>query len=220
MYSDSVAVLNLTTSSVSGYINLRRHSESIVITGNKAFISDWIGGTEVMVVNTVTDKVTDSIKVGMEPESMVIDKNNTLWVLCNGGWMRSYFAELIGINTSTNTIDKKFTFPSKQDSPSCIQINGSGETLYYLESGSGVRQMNITSPALPSSAFIAETGHYFYKFGVNPVNGDILITDAIDYQQKGLVLHYKKDGTLGSTLTADIIPGLMCFKLNDNFKAK
>jgi YVTN family beta-propeller protein len=100
MYSDSVAVLNLTTSSVSGYINLRRHSESIVITGNKAFISDWIGGTEVMVVNTVTDKVTDSIKVGMEPESMVIDKNNTLWVLCNGGWMRSYFAELIGINTS------------------------------------------------------------------------------------------------------------------------
>ena len=50
----------------------------------------------------LTDEVIDSIEVGIEPESMVIDKNNMLWVLCNGGWMRENFAELDGINTATN----------------------------------------------------------------------------------------------------------------------
>ena len=31
-----------------------------------------------MVINTDSDEVIDSIEVGMEPESMVIDKNETI----------------------------------------------------------------------------------------------------------------------------------------------
>jgi YVTN family beta-propeller protein len=218
IYSDSVAIINLIDSSISGYINLRRSSEAIVINGNKAFISNWVGGKEVMVINTVNNEVADSIEVGVEPESMVIDKDNMLWVLCNGGWARNYFAELIGINTVTNVIEKEFVFPTKQVSPSCLQIDGAGETLYYLDSG--VRRMNIDASELPSAPLIPESGHYFYKIGINPVNSDIFITDAVDYQQQGYVLYYKKDGTLVSTQMADIIPGSMCFKLNDNFQAE
>ena len=55
-----------------------------------------------MVIDNTTDEVIDSIEVGIEPESMVIDKNNMLWVLCNGGWTRENFAELDGINTITD----------------------------------------------------------------------------------------------------------------------
>jgi len=215
MYSNSVAIINLTDNSISGYINLRRSSETIVVSLNKAFISNWVGGKEVMVINTANDKVVDSIEVGVEPESMVLDKNKIVWVLCNGGWARDYFAELIGINSITNKIEKRFTFPTKQASPNCLQIDGTGESLYYLENG--VWLMKITASVLPSSPLIAESGHYFYKLGINPVNSDIFITDALDYQKKGYVLYYKKDGTLVSELSADIIPGLSCFKLNANF---
>jgi YVTN family beta-propeller protein len=218
IYSDSVTIINLTDNSISGYINIRRSSETIVISGNKAFVSNWMGGKEVMVINTVNNKVVDSIKVGIEPESMVIDKNNMLWVLCNGGWARDNFAELLGINTTTNIIEKEFVFPTREASPSCLQIDGAGETLYYLESG--VRQMNIGASALPAAPLIPETGHYFYKIGINPVNSDIFITDAVDYQQRGFVIYCKKDGTLVSSQKADIIPGLMYFKLNDNFQTE
>ena len=117
-------LFNLTDNSISGYINLRRSSESIVIEGSNAYISNWMGGMEVMVINTVNNKVVDSIMVGVEPESMVLDKNNMLWVLCNGGWARNNFAELIGINAVTNLIEKEFVFPTKVASPSCLQIDG------------------------------------------------------------------------------------------------
>jgi hypothetical protein len=177
-----------------------------------------MGGNEVMVINNVSDKLVDSIEVGIEPESMVIDKNNILWVLCNGGWARNNFAELIGINTVSNLIEKKFVFPTKVASPSCLHIDGAGETLYYLESG--VRRMNIGASVLPSAPLIPEAGHYFYKIGINPLNSDIFITDAVDYQQQGYVMYYKNDGTLGSIQTADIIPGSICFKLNENFQIK
>jgi DNA-binding beta-propeller fold protein YncE len=210
MYSDSVAIINLYDNTISGYINLRRTSESVIVTGTKAFISNWIGGNEIMVVNITNNKVIDSIMVGVEPESMVLDKNKMLWVLCNGGWTRTIPAELNLINTATNILAKEIVFPDKQSSPSCLNIDGTGETLYYLESG--IRQMNINSVTLPSVPLISESGHYFYKLGVNPANSDIFVTDAADYQQKGSVCFYKKDGTLVSTLTAEIIPGLMCFK--------
>jgi DNA-binding beta-propeller fold protein YncE len=210
MYSDSLVIINLADNSVSGYINLRRSSESIVIYGSKAFVSEWVGGSEVMVINIAADEVEDSITVGNEPESMVLDKAGMLWVLCNGGWARDNFAELDQINTSTNEVVQRMVFPTKQASPSCLSINGSGDTLYYLETG--VRRLNISASDLPAGPLIPESGHYFYKLGINPVNGDIFVTDAIDYQQNGYVLYYKSDGTFIKSLNASVIPGSMCFK--------
>lgn len=217
MYSDSIAILNLNENSISGYINLRRYSEAIVVSGDKAFVTNWTGknfmsGKEVMVINTLTNQVIDSIEVGFEPESAVIDKNNMLWVICNGGWARNNFAELVGINISTDLVEKRFVFPTKQESPTCLQIDGSGENLYYLDGG--VRKMNINASALPSVPLIPESDHFFYKIGINPANGDIFITDAADYQQKGYILFYKNDGTLISIQSADIIPSSLCFKMN------
>jgi DNA-binding beta-propeller fold protein YncE len=212
IYSDSVAIINLEENSVSGYINLRRSSEAIVKAGSKAFVSCWIGGKEIMVINTVNNKVVDSVEVAMEPESMVLDKNLKLWVLCNGGWSRQNFAELIIINTGTNRIEKKYLFPTKQASPSCLQIDGQGETIYYIDNG--IRQMDINSAELPVAPLIPEAGEYFYKIGINPVNSDIFITDAVDFMQQGWVLLYKKDGTFISKQRADIIPGSMSFKVS------
>jgi YVTN family beta-propeller protein len=218
MYSDSLAIVNLKDNSISGYINLRRTSETIIISGNKAFISEWVGGNEIMVINTTNDKVIDSIKVGMEPESMVLDKNKTLWVLCNGGWTRNNYAELHAINTVTNLTEKKLIFPYKTASPTCLQIDGKGETLYYLESG--VRKMSINDVSLPSNAIITESGNYFYKIGINPYNSDIFITDAVDYQQNGYVMFFKNNGTLIDKFRAGVIPGYICFKINASLTEK
>jgi hypothetical protein len=211
IYSDSVAIINLYDNSISGYMNLRRSSESIVVAGNKAFISNWMGGKEIMVVTTINNQVVDSIEVGIEPESMVLDKDRKLWVLCNGGWARQNFAELYVINTGTNHIEKKYVFPTKQASPSCLQINGTGSIIYYLDNG--VRQLGLYSEDLPATAFIPESGAFFYKIGINPINSDIFITDAVDFMQQGYVLLYKNDGTFVSKQRADIIPGSMCFNL-------
>ena len=167
-----------------------------------------------MVVDTDNDKVIDSVEVAIEPESMVIDRNKTLWILCGGGWTRENNAELIAVNTSTFEIEKRLVFPSKLSYPSCLQIDGSGSTLYYLETG--VRKFKTDASTLPVSAFIPESDHFFYKMAVNPVNDDIVVTDAVDYQQKGHVLVYDKNGSLQADELADIIPGLVYFRLNSD----
>jgi DNA-binding beta-propeller fold protein YncE len=215
LYSDSVAIINLNDNSISGYINMRRTSESIAIAGDKAFISYWTEGKEIMVINTVNDKVVDSIQVGIEPESMVFDKYGMLWVLCNGGYARQNYAELIEINPATNSIAKTFVFSTKEASPSCLKIDGTGQTLYYLDNG--VRQMDINATDLPYVPFILpEAGEYFYKIGINPVNNDVFVTDAVDFVQQGNLLLYTSSGKPISKLKAGIIPGAMCFKIRIN----
>lgn len=218
MYSDSVTIINLYDNTIKGYINLRRSSEAIIVAGGNAYISSWVGGKEIMVVNTINNKVIDSIEVGVEPESMAIDSYRKLWVLCNGGWDRQNFAELYSINTYTNNVLKKLVFPTKEASPTCLQIDGPGVTLFYLDKG--VRMMNVTSDALPGAPFIFESDANFYKIAVNPINSDIFVTDARDYMQRGYVSCYKNSGALFSKKQADIIPGAMCFKLRVITKTK
>ncbi len=214
LYSDSLTIINLGNNTISGYINIRRTSEAIVVLDNKVFVSNWAGGKEVMVINTLTDRVSDSILVGNEPESMVLDKNRDLWVLCNGGWARENFAKLDQINTSTDKLISEFVFPNKQASPTCLKIDAFGETLYYLENG--IKVMDIGQGKLPPTALIADPGASFYKLAINPGNGDIIVTDAVDYTQRGYVNIFKSDGTLISQEKAGIIPGSMCFKLRIN----
>lgn len=215
LYSDSVAIINLVNNSISGYINIRRTSESIAVTGNKAFVANWAGGHEVMVISTLTDVVIDSIDVGVEPESMVRDKYGMIWVLCNGGWARQNFAQLVQLSNVTNKVVQKFTFPSKDDSPSCLNIDGTGTTLYYLDSG--VKQMELSAAGLPATHLVEQkAGQYFYKIAVNPINGDVFVTDAVDFSQSGYVSLYSNKGTLISKNMAGIIPAAMCFKLRIN----
>ena len=215
LYSDSVAILNLTDFSISGYINLRRKSEAIAVAGGKVFISNWAGGKEIMVISTINDKVVDSIKVGIEPESMVLDRFGKLWVLCNGGWARQNYAELIKINPFTNSIEKTLVFPTKDASPSCLSIDGIGQTLYFLDNG--VREMDIGSDVLPLTHLIEQKpGEYFYKIGINPINSDVFVTDAVDFAQQGYLSIYTPKGTFISKMKAGIIPGSMCFKLRIN----
>lgn len=219
LYSDSIAIIDLPGSFISGYINLRRTSESIKVYGNEAFIANWSGGKEIMVVNTLTDKVVDSIGVSLEPESMAIDNKRRLWVLCNGGWERKTAAELYVFDLTTHRFEKKFIFPSKLSSPTCLQADGLGQTLYYIDKG--VKLMDINSANLPVAPIVPEEiGASFYKIGINPVNSDIFISDAGDYSQAGNLLLYKNDGTFISKNKAGIIPGSMCFKLRVNTQTK
>ena len=214
LYSDSVAIIDLMSNSISGYINLGRSSEAIALIGNKAYISNWSGGNQLMVVNTSSDKIIDSIKVGSEPESMVIDKLGRLWVLCDGGWSQQYFPELDIIDTNSDEVLKSFVFPTKSESPSCLKIDGLGQTLYFLDNG--VRQMDILAQSLPAGAFIAESGGHYYKIAINAINSDILISDAGDYVQPGYLIIYKNTPEFVSKNRTGIIPGAMCFTLRIN----
>lgn len=210
MYSDSVTIMDPETNSISGYINMRRSSESIEIYGNKAFISNWLSGNELMVINTQTNTVIDSIMVGIEPESIAIDKNGKLWVLCTGGYLNKEFPELIRINTTTFQIEKRFVFPERYSFPSNLKINGTKDIIMWLDNG--VKKMSITDNELPSTVFIQQKRNYFYKMGIDPVTNEVFVTDAGDYVQNGKLFRYNGGGIVIDSVSTDIIPASLCFK--------
>jgi hypothetical protein len=215
LYSDSLTILDLNSNTISGYIDMGGTTEAIIVAGSNAYISNWVGGNTVKVVSTLTNKIVNTITVGSEPESMVIDRNNRLWVLCPGGWQRSTFAELDVINIKTGIVENKYLFPALQNSPSCLKIDAIGQTLYYIDKG--VWKMDINAASLPQQPLIVESGNaYFYKIAVNPVNSDILVTDAGDFTHNGYLSVYKNDGTPFYRNTAGIIPGSMAFHLSIN----
>lgn len=214
LYSDSIAIIDLKRNLIKGYIDVGKSTESLLVNGGVTYVTNWLDGNTVYVINNATDRIFDSIKVGTEPESMVIDKYNQLWVLCTGGWRKEHPAELYVINTGSNEVSGKFIFPAISDSPSNLRIDGPGQTLYYLNNG--VWKMNIDAAALPASALIAQSGQLFYRMKINPVNGDILVTDAVDYVQSGYLLVHKDDGTFISKHKTGVLPGDICFNFTRN----
>jgi hypothetical protein len=214
LYSNNLSIINLVTNTVTGSVNLSHSSEAMILVGNKVFISSWSQGKEIMVVNTSTDKIIDSIKVAPEPESMVVDKNNKVWVLCSGGYTGQIHAELIQINSSTHTIERELIFPAKLSYPTCLQINRSGDTLFYVDSG--IWKMSIQSAQLPGTPFLKPANRLIYKLGVDPHYGRIFYTDAMDYKQRGYILQLNQKGMQIDSSRADIIPGSLCFKFNSN----
>lgn len=210
LYSDSVAIFNPATAKLTGFINLASTSESIIKTGDKVYVANWTRGNEVVVIDPSDDRISGRIEVGAEPESMVIDRNNSLWVLCSGGWNGDSMAELIRIDTETDQIEARLAFPDRSHYPSALNINKSGDTLYFIDNG--VRRMSIDDAELPSVPFIEGDNHYFYRLGINHGNGEIFVTDAVDFSSRGFVLRYNRQGELIEELEADIIPGSITFR--------
>lgn len=206
-----ITVLDLDGLFVAGSMEVGSASEAMVISGGRLFAAHWSSGNTVTVTDIATGNLIKTISVGLEPESMVLDKNGKLWVLCTGGWQGEEIPRLIRINLSTMEKEKELQFRTIDDNPSSLTCNAAGDTLYYLDEG--VRRMPVTADALPSEAYVPAGDRLFYRLMAGP-RGIIAVTDAIDYQQKGDLLIYNSRGELIDTEQAGIIPGFMLY-MND-----
>jgi sugar lactone lactonase YvrE len=162
-----------------------------------------------MVVDLNTELLTDSIHVVKEPNSMIVDKNQKLWVLCSGGYMNEETPALIRINPADKSIEQVFSFPDKYRSPFSLKTNNSGDSLYFIDND--VFAMSINDAVLPANYIIPEGTHSFYSLAINPHNSHFILTDALDYNQNGKVYRFSPSGSLLKTYTAGIIPGNVCF---------
>jgi hypothetical protein len=213
-----ISVINLSTLAIEKSIHTGTWTESLIQYNNYMFVSS-IGimnqttsqrNACILVINIKSDQITDSIKTGKEPTCMVMDKKNKIWVLCTGGYDHYEPPTLLRIDPTLMLIEKTYTFPNQTDTPSRLCINSGKDTLYFLDNG--VYQMPVSSTAIPSAPFIATSGHLFYGLGIHPSSGNIFVTDAKDYVQKGSVYQYNQiSGVLLNTFTAGIIPGYFCF---------
>ena len=91
-----------------------------------------------------------------------------------------------------------------------LKINGTGGEVYYLDNN-GVNVISINDTVAPSSPLIPMDGRNLYGMGIDPVAGDIYVSDALDYVQPSRIYRYDKHANLLQTFTAGIISGNFAF---------
>ncbi len=203
MYSSEIKILDLTSNSITGSIDLGVTSESIVLTNGKVFVTSQ-ESDKLYVIDPSTNAILDSSSV-IAPggNSMCVDANGKLWVLAYGYWATSAPGGLFRINSTTNAVESSMPFTSF-DFPTHLVTNPSGDSLFFLNYN--VYRMSINDIILPPLGYISGTGHSFYTIGLLPNTSNTFVGDAVDYVQSGLIFRYDASGTQTDVDTVGVIP--------------
>ncbi len=215
---EGVLILNMENLEISGFVHTRKTTEQMLLLNGELIVANWskynqtAENNSIQIIDTETDQLVDSVIVSKEPNSMVIDKNQKLWVLCSGGYMNEEYPALYRINAENRQIERRFEFASKLVSPEQLVINTAKDTLYFLNNG--IWRMSVDDEALPQTVFIPSAKRNYYRLAVDPLNWQLMATDAGNFQQKGYVFRFKTDGTLIDSLSTGVAPGFIGFNTN------
>lgn len=208
MYSNVISIVNLSAGTISGTISCPGSTEDMIPVNNQVFITN--NEKEYLyVADPANDKITDSIHLSYGSFSIQKDKDGKLWVMCMGNYQDQTPANLYKVNPANKEVEKNYPFSSWLNSWNKIKMNPGKDTIYF--SNGSIFKMSVYDHALPSDAFIESGGKNFYGLGIDPQSGNIFISDAIDYVQKGKVYIYSQKGFLLRSFNAGIIPGEFCF---------
>ena len=120
-------------------------------------------------IDTETDQVVEELKVGIQPTSLVMDKNHKMWTITDGGYEGSPYGyeapSLYRIDAETFTVEKQFKF-KMGDWPSEVQLNGTGDKLYWINKD--IWSMDVDAERVPVRPFLEYSGTIYYGLTVTP----------------------------------------------------
>ena len=219
IWDNRIFIVNPKTFQITGHIdcpNMTMESgstEQMVQWGKYVYVNCWSYQNRILKIDTTTDTVVDELQVGIQPTSLVLDCNGKMWTITDGGYEGSPYGyeapSLYRIDAETFTIEKRFKF-NLGDWPSEVQLNGTGDKLYWLNDD--VWEMDVTADRIPAKPFLEYQETLYYGLTIDPASGDVYVADAIDYQQQGKVYRFTSAGELVDEFYVGIIPGAFCWK--------
>lgn len=213
LYSKDITIINTQTYQKIGSVNIGSSTETMVKWQNKVFVCSWSFKRTVYVIDITQNTCIDSITVGLQPNSIVLDKNGYLWVLCDGGYEGNPAGHekpsLWKINPNNNQVVKHFIFNSITYPARTLTLNSTYDTLYYINHD--VFRMSINDTILPLQPFILAGNANFYSISIHPTKPWIIINDAKNYTSNGEMNIYNSQGALISKHTVGIIPRTICY---------
>lgn len=225
LYARSIAIVDPQSMEVIGAISVNNNesgfsqhaTEQMVQMDKYIYTNCWSYDNQILVIDSEDDRVIDSIEVLKQPNSIVLDRYQTLWVLCDGGFPESpYGYELPGllrIEAGSGKAEIVHRF-SQGSLPRGLEINGSGDTLFFLDRGLYRHAVvSAREPELLVSSPYPQ-GHHggFYSLEVDPVSSELYVADVFDFVQRGMVYRFTSEGEAVDTFQTGIGPGEFCFK--------
>lgn len=204
-YNGGVRIIDLPSNTLRSTIPLRGNLDELLQIGSKIYVTNS-NGYYLYIIDTGTDQVTDSIEVGYGSNSLRLDKNGKLWVLCAGRQDPYLNGSLVRINPADNSIEQKLGISRQNEhGPMKLRISGNGSTLYWLNRD--VYQHEISSSTLALMPLVTSLNNSFWGIAVDTVNRELYVSDAIDFVQKSSINRYNEEGALKGSFKAGIISG-------------
>ncbi|MBW3546311.1 MAG: SMP-30/gluconolactonase/LRE family protein [Bacteroidetes bacterium] len=190
-----VTVFDLETGNIEKSITTGFGSEGILVAANKLFVTNNFTNN-LVVIDMVSEQVTDTLNVGSSPAGMVTDAEGDVWVICSGGYDENFAplndGMLLEINPSDLSVKTEVALD--QNVSGKIAANTDGHRLYYF-SGNLIYAFDVSETEAPSSALVEESNAMgFYGIGVDK-DGLIYAADAKGFAENGEVFRYNPDGT-------------------------
>lgn len=206
-HDDYVAVIDLATNVQSTTISVNEGPERILQINGKLYVAHQGGygfGNSISVIDSASHSVTATLAVGDVPNS-IVENNGFLYVLCGG---KPFWASaetdgaLSKIDLATDTVVS--TVPFTAAHPANLEIAG-GQMFYSVDAD--IFKADLTATAWPAEPLfsIAPQGAYGV-YGMDILNDQLYVGDAVDYASPGKVYVYSLEGDLLQNITVGVIP--------------
>ena len=222
-----------------GFVETGKTTEKIVQVGNELYVSNWsnyylpsMEKNTVQVVDINNDVKVAEITVGKEPNTMAVDMNRHVWVLCEGATWQDDGEKptMWEIDPMLKTAQCRYTFNDIVDpetgevisfAASNMKADPTGHYFYVIvshvdedgeSSDSEVRRFDVDTQQFSETFRISSEGDTFYNMAVDPMTGEIYVSRIGNSVADGFVHRYTADGVLLSSFEAGIFPSAMLFK--------
>ena len=202
IYANHIKVLNKNDLSVHVTIPCAGWTERMLYDNNRLYVCNK-SSKQLYIVNTTSNSIIDSMDIGYGANSLLIDATDHLWIASDGKAADGIDAKLIKCSVSGLSILQSWSLNTEAASSLCNNV--AKDKLYYKR-GESIYQMDFSASSLPNSAIITKSGAIWYGLGIEPISGDLFISDALDYVQRSSIYRYSADGSqLKSQYKAGII---------------
>jgi len=224
LYARAISIVDPQALEVTGTIDVsntasqfyQHATEQMIQLGKYVYVNCWSFDRQILIIDSELDRVVDSVEVLKQPNSMVLDRNQDLWVLCDGGFQGSPFGYeqpgLVKIPAGSDRALVVERFPYGQV-PRDLCMNRNRDTLYYI--CHHVYRRSIFQESEPElfipSPYDAGFDGGFYCHSVDPDRSEVYLSDAIDFVQRGWVYRFDPGGIPLDTFQVGIAPGAFCF---------
>lgn len=193
---DYVAILDLSTNTITDKINLNATANRILLDNGKLYITEPYSNTQLLIVNPNTKTVEETITIGDYADTMEI-KEGILYTLRSPFGDRS---EIVKIKLSDKSISR-VTFPETLDGAGFLAL--ANNQIYYTVANA-VYAINTTATEASTEAIFSTPITYLYGFTIH--NNQIYMADAVDFKSDGSAYIYSLKGDLQKQLTLGVGP--------------
>ena len=213
-YDGFVAELDTTAFAINKQITVGRNPEQMVIVGTKMYVANSGGlsfgnpDKTLSVIDLSSLTVTKTITVIADPVSLTADTFGHVYVLSLG--------DFASIQPGMTIIDDVNDVVLSQPTVALgynIPIVSNGDFVYYITADNKIAVYNARTQTASSANFITDGTAITTPFGlaVDPLSGEVFVTDAKDYASNGALFAFDKTGKLEYTIATGISPGKIAF---------